>query len=554
MQDEHKSISDFLAAFTRYDSSAVGVMVIRSREPNRVEQALHEYCARSPQGARPFRCWDLARNWRIADHATGSFKREEAGVVKALKAVLDVSAVTSPAPMDPRTVCMFSDLHAFLGAQPNPEIVSLLRYYAWELPARSGQRIILSVPETFNVPEELSHDIPVIDMALPDTAELETLIAKVFADDAEQRRGTPQTYPADEMRQLAVSAGGLTCLEAETAVCATLIDFRDQIPNIPFTSFNRRVMAAKADTIKASGLLEIMPEVALENVGGLDLLKEWAQARAVDRTPEALAFGVKRPRGVTLIGPPGTGKSLTASTFGAIFRIPAIKIHIGALFGGIVGQTEANVRRLCKDIEALGECVVFADEIDRTMGMNTVGGDGGITRRMIGTLLDFMQTNETGAFFCFAANRAEGIDSALVRKGRIDEVFGVNPPNTVERLEILRIHLRKAKQDPSKIKDLQAAAAESSGYVGAELESAVQRAVSAAFRKGAPVSGATILQELQTIKPLSQSFAEDFAAMEAWASKNAVPASSPDPSKPARKAPAATQADASGPARRRNMN
>ncbi|CAB4162610.1 Ycf46 [uncultured Caudovirales phage] len=549
-----KAIQDFITSFSRYDNSAVGVIVVRSREPNRVETALHEYCAKG--NARPFRCWDLARGWRIHDHATGGFTREGAVPLAALRSVLDITG-SPPKPMDPRTVCLLSDFHPFLGgtpgSPPNPEFVSVLRHYAYELPTQDNQRIVLSVPETFNVPEELAHDIPVIDVALPDTVELQALIEKVLADDGAQRQSVPQSYDAADMRQLALSAGGLTTLEAEMAVCAALIDFRTQLPNIPFADFNKRLMEAKAETVKASGLIEVMEEVSLENVGGLDLLKKWANERASDRSPAAAEFGVKRPRGVTLIGPPGTGKSLTASTFGAIFRIPAIKIHIGALFGGIVGQTEANVRRLIKDIEALGEVVVFADEIDRTMGMNTTGGDGGITKRMIGTLLDFMQTNQTGAFFCFAANRAEGIDSALVRKGRIDEVFGVNPPNTVERLEILRIHLRKAKQDPSKVKGLKAVAEQSSGYVGAELESAVQRAVSQAFREKAAVSGEAILQHLQTIKPLSQSFAEDFAAMAEWAEKNAVPASSPDTMAPPAPPPARKVANVSGPARRRNL-
>lgn len=538
-----KAINDFLRDFSRHDLSATGVIFIRSREPNRVEEALARFAQENGKG---FRVWDMSRAWRILDPATGNYKRETAPPMGALKAVLDISALTTPNPFPPQTLALFSDFHAFLGKDPNPEMVSILRHYAWQLPTEQGRRVVLSVPETFSIPEDLAHDCPVIDFGLPDTAELEEIIRATLIMDGENRTATPQNYTDAEFAQLANSAAGLTVLETEAATCAALIDYKDEIPHIPFVKFDRRLMSVKADTIKSSGFLEVMPPVDPNTVGGLDRLKTWGEERKMDWTPEAQASGVKRPRGATLIGPPGTGKSLAASTLGALFGVPAMKLHIGALFGGIVGQTEGNVRRVLKDIAALGRCIIFADEVDRTMGMNTTGGDGGITKRMIGTLLDFMQSNDTGAFFVFAANRAEGIDSALVRKGRIDEVFGVLPPNRKERLEIFKIHLRKAKRDPETITGLKTAVDGSDGYVGAELESAVQRAVSESFRTNQKVTGAMILAHLATIKPLSVSFAEDFAAMEAWAAKNAVPASSPD----APEGYALTTTEA-GPARRR---
>lgn len=538
-----KAIADFIRDFTRHDLSATGVIFIRSREPNRVEEALSRFAQENGKG---FRVWDMSRAWRVLDPATGNFKREAAPLLQALKAVLDIGAMANPNPFPPQTLSLFSDFQAFLGKDVNPEIVSILRHYAWQLPTEQGRSVVLSVPETFTIPEDLAHDCPVIDFGLPDTAELEEVIRATLTADGENRTGTPQNYTDAELAQLANSAAGLTILETEAATCAALIDYKDEIPRIPFLQFDRRIMSVKADTIKSSGFLEVMPPVDPDTVGGLDLLKVWGQERKADWTPEAKANGVKRPRGATLIGPPGTGKSLAASTLGALFGVPSMKLHIGALFGGIVGQTEGNVRRVLKDIAALGRCIIFADEVDRTMGMNTTGGDGGITKRMIGTLLDFMQSNETGAFFVFAANRAEGIDSALVRKGRIDEVFGVLPPNRRERLEIIKIHLRKAKRDPDAVAGLNTAVDGSEGYVGAELESAVQRAVSESFRTNTKVTGAMILAHIATIKPLSVSFAEDFAAMEEWASKNAVPASSPD-----RQSGYSLTATNAGPARRR---
>jgi len=525
----HKAESDFRKKLSTQSLAGTAVIFLRSREWERLEHMVRDW---SLSETRPFRAWNVLYGWRVLE-PSGAYKTEAVrDCLLALKSIVDLDG-NGANPLAPRTVCLFEGMKNWLcpaqGQPPQVVLLTLLQTYARLLTDRNSRRVFISVPETFVVPEELEHDIPVIDLDLPDAKELEDVIQQLMLDEGENRAGQPQTYPPEEMRALAQAAAGLTLLECEAAVSTAMIEHRELLPAIPFRTFHASVMNVKAEAVKSSGFLEVMKPVELDDVAGLDIFKEWILERYEDFSEAAGAFGVKRPRGVTFVGPPGCGKTLSAGTVAAVLRRPAVSLEFGSLFGGIVGQTEGNIRRALAAIRALGEVVVFCDEIDRVMGMNTQGGDGGVTKRLIGTLLTFMQNNDTGAFFVFAANRAEGIDSALIRRGRIDQVFGVNVPNRTERLAILKVHLRKGKQNPDKVKGLEQAAACSEGYVGAELESAVQRAISDSFRSGLPITGADIAKHITDIKPLSVSFAEDFAAMAEWAAKNAVPASRPDP-------------------------
>ena len=167
-------------------------------------------------------------------------------------------------------------------------------------------------------------------------------------------------------------------------------------------------------------------------------------------------------------------------------------------------------------------CVALIDEVDKGLGgAQHSGGDSGVSRRVLGNILTHMQESTAPVYWMFTANRAESLDPALIRKGRLDEVFCMTLPNIVERMEIMRIHLLKRKQDPKKIKDLAKAIKESKGYVGSEIEAAVAEAVNQAFHSKGKVTGKLISEQLGFMKPISEAFKEDFDAMMEWAENNA---------------------------------
>jgi SpoVK/Ycf46/Vps4 family AAA+-type ATPase len=146
----------------------------------------------------------------------------------------------------------------------------------------------------------------------------------------------------------------------------------------------------------------------------------------------------------------------------------------------------------------------------------------------MGAILTFMQESAAPIFWLFTANRVDGLPPELLRKGRLDEVFAVLPPNAVERLEIMRIHLKARKQNPDAIADLADAVANSEGYVSAELEAAVKEAVIESFHSHQPITGAALVRQLKNMKPISIAFADDFNAMRQWAENNARLASTPE--------------------------
>jgi hypothetical protein len=177
-------------------------------------------------------------------------------------------------------------------------------------------------------------------------------------------------------------------------------------------------------------------------------------------------------------------------------------------------------------LEAMAPCVALIDEIDKGLGgAHQGGGDSGVSKRVLGTILTAMQESTAPIFWIASANRVDSLPAELLRKGRFDEVFAVLTPNRVERESIFNIHLRKRKQSPDKITDLHVAVSAAKGYVGAEIEAAVKEAVKVAYVSGAPLTGALLAEQLGMMKPLRVAFPEDFARMESWAENNARKAS-----------------------------
>jgi SpoVK/Ycf46/Vps4 family AAA+-type ATPase len=262
----------------------------------------------------------------------------------------------------------------------------------------------------------------------------------------------------------------------------------------------------------------------MDQVGGLDNLKEWVVKRRACFSTEAKEFGIEAPKGAGLFGPPGTGKSLSAKAIASSLGLPLIKFDVGRVFQSLVGQSEERVRASLKMLDSLAPCVVLLDEIDKAFQTNS-GGDSGVSQRVLGAILTHMQESSSPIFWVFSANRVDRLPPELLRRGRLDEIFAVTVPDEDERLEILKIHLNKRKQKADDIPELDAAVAASEGYVPAEIEQAVKDALIEAFTNGGAITGPLIAEQLANMKPLSEAFAEDFNAMQQWAENNARPAS-----------------------------
>ena len=250
-----------------------------------------------------------------------------------------------------------------------------------------------------------------------------------------------------------------------------------------------------------------------DDVGGLGVLKEWLRLRERAFTQEARDYGLPAPKGIALIGIPGTGKSLTAKMIGGLWRLPLLRLDVGSLFGSLVGESEERARRALRLAETVAPCIVWIDEMEKALAHG--GLDSGTSTRVFGTILTWMQEKTAPCFVVATANDISALPPELLRKGRFDEIFFLDLPTLEERKEILAVNLRKRKRLPQDF-DLEQLAQESGGYVGAEIEQAIIDAMYLAFNEHREFITKDIAVALKRQVPLSVSQRETIGALRNW--------------------------------------
>ncbi len=266
------------------------------------------------------------------------------------------------------------------------------------------------------------------------------------------------------------------------------------------------------------------------NIGGLDNLKAWLLKRRDAFSKRARDYGLPSPKGLLIIGTPGTGKSLTAKATASVLGRPLLKLDAGKLYGSLVGQSEENLRSVIQVAEAIAPCILFIDEIEKGFAGSRSSGatDGGTSSRVFGTLLSWMNDKTAPVFVVATANDVQALPPEFLRKGRWDDMFVVDLPNTDERRAIWDIHIRKYGRDPGKL-DIAGLVKGSDGFTGAEIEQAFIEGLYLAFaesREPTTIDLATVLSE--TV-PLAKLMAEQIATLRKWAQGRARPASIQEP-------------------------
>ena len=342
--------------------------------------------------------------------------------------------------------------------------------------------------------------ITVLDYSLPSVADLGA-IAKGIADSSSKK------VSADSAVIRAM--GGLSTIEAENALALSLVESA--------TFCSEIIYREKVQAIKRSGLLDIVdPDPrGLGAIGGLDELKAWITKRQKAYTPEAEAFGLPSPKGVLLCGVPGSGKSLSAKAIGTALGVPTIKLDIGALFNSLVGESEARTREALKLAEAMSPCVLLLDELDKGLaGAGGSGGnDSGVTRRVFGTVLSWMQERRRPVFLVATANQVEGLPPELLRKGRFDEIFAIDLPTDEERAAIFKIHLAKRNRKIDATPELITATKD---FTGSEIENILDEALFNAFDQGRDITAEDMIAAARRTVPLAVTAKEQINSIREW--------------------------------------
>lgn len=382
--------------------------------------------------------------------------------------------------------------------------------------AAANQTVVL-VGSRIELPPELEPLATRFQMRLPDEAELAKLLREEAFAYSRENGGRRVQVDADAQKRVLRWLRGLPLHDARR-IARELI-YADGLigpADIP------RAQKARFELLGRDGVVSLIPDAAqMDQIAGLARLKHWVEQRRAafiaDKPPE----GLDRPRGMLLLGVQGAGKSLAAKACAGGFGVPLLRLDFAALYNKFHGETERNLREALATADAMAPCVLWCDEIEK--GLATSDTDDGVSRRVLGTLLTWMNERKSAVFMVATANDIARLPPEFLRKGRFDEVFFVDLPDAVARREVFAIHLRRRKQNPETF-DLDALATASDGYSGAEIEQAIVSALYSAHADQRRLDTERIQTALTQTHPLSVLMAEQVQALRAWAISRCVPA------------------------------
>jgi len=414
---------------------------------------------------------------------------------------------------DPGSLCVTLDLAEHLKGVTLRMLRDLIPNFE-----KTGSTLIM-IDGADKLPEVIKAYARPLDLSLPDSRELEEIVRRTLRD---FHFAQPIQIGATKkgLEAIVRNLRGLTRRQAERIVLDTVCEdrrFDDTDIDI--------VIASKRQMIQRGGLLEyIRTPQDLNEIGGMRRLKRWLKTRSNAFGPEAEAFGLRPPRGVLMLGVQGAGKSLCAKAIATAWRQPLLRLDPGTLYNSFIGESEANLRRALQQTEAMSPVVLWIDEIEKGFASAaSQSTDGGLSKRLFGTLLTWMQEHQTPVFVVATANDIEALPPELLRKGRFDEIFFVDLPNAAVRKRIFAIHLEKRGRKAVGF-DLECLVEVSDGYSGSEIEEAVVAALHEAFADRADLDTERLVAALQSSPPLSTTMSEKVETLREWAKGRCVPA------------------------------
>lgn len=425
-----------------------------------------------------------------------------------------VAGLTHLAKLAHEPLCVTLDLAPHLQNQRTLRVLrNLLRRF------EDSHAQLIMIDHLERIPEVIREYATRFTVSLPDEKELEEIVRHTL-------RREHQEHPIEiditrrGLRTIIRNLRGLTRRQAARIIADTVLDdhrFDEHDINL--------VLARKRQALHHGGLLEFVETpVDLNEIGGLRRLKRWLAQRQDALSDQAREFGIAQPRGVLMLGVQGAGKSLCAKAIATAWQRPLLRMDVGALYDRYVGESERRLRDALHQAGMMAPIVLWIDEIEKAFASAASRStDGGLSQRMFGTLLTWMQEHREPVFLVAAANDIEALPPELLRKGRFDEIFFVDLPGRDTRREILAIHLKKRNRDPATF-DLDALADAAKGFSGAEIEQAVVAALHEAFFGQVELTTEHVRRAIEGSPPLSVTMAERVEALRTWAQGRCVPA------------------------------
>ena len=465
------------------------LLYIATYEEERVEAAIREEATN--QGNRPIYIWDFVDGYQGNPNDQGFGRRNP------LQALELVEKLSPNAP----GVFILRDYHRFL---EDVAIARKLRNFARLLKSQPKNIVLLS--PRINIPDDLMEVLTVVDFPLPAKTEIKTEIERLLAS-------TGTALSAKFLDDLVSSCQGLSMERIRRVLARAIASHGELQPEDV-----ELVLAEKRQTIRQTQILDFIPATEqISDIGGLDNLKDWLLRRGGAFSEKARQYGLPHPRGLLLIGIQGTGKSLTAKAIAHHWHLPLLRLDVGRLFAGLVGESESRTRQMIQVAEALAPCILWIDEIDKAFSGLGSKGDAGTTSRVFGTFITWLAEKTSPVFVVATANDIQALPPEILRKGRFDEIFFVGLPIQEERKAIYEVHLTRLRPHNIKNYDIDRLAYETPDFSGAEIEQTLIEAMHIGFSQNRDFTTDDILEAASQIIPLARTAQEQIEKLREWA-------------------------------------
>jgi len=465
------------------------LVYISTREEERVEAAI-AYSAKR-QGNRTVYTWDFVEGYQGNPNDAGFGKRNP---LQALEFVEKLPA-TSPA------ILVLRDFYRFL---EDVAVSRKLRNLARLL--KSQPKNIVLLASAITIPNDLSEVLTILEFPLPAPPEIKTEVERLLA-----ALGKP--LEERTLDELVRSCQGLS-MERIRRVLARAIATAGKLTS----EHVDLILEEKRQTIRQTQILEFYPaRENISDIGGLDNLKDWLLRRGGAFSERARQYGLPHPKGLLLAGIQGTGKSLTAKAIAHHWHLPLLRLDVGRLFAGLVGESESRTRQMIQLAEALAPCILWIDEIDKAFSGLDGRSDAGTTGRVFGTFITWLAEKTSPVFVVATANNIQTLPPEMLRKGRFDEIFFVGLPTQEERQAIFAVHLSRLRSYNLSSYDLDRLAYETPDFSGAEIEQTIVEAMHIGFSQNRDFTTDDILEAASQIVPLARTAHDQVQFLQDWA-------------------------------------
>ena len=379
-------------------------------------------------------------------------------------------------------------------------------------------KTLIIIGSELNIPKELQDLITIVQFNLPVESEINQELNRLI-------ESLNIKIDSQLLENLTRACQGLS-LERIRRVLSKIIAVYKTIDENSISI----LLSEKKQIISQTEILEYWSvNEKIENLGGVANLKDWLQKRKTSFSLKASNYGLPTPRGLLLVGIQGTGKSLAAKAIANEWQLPLLKLDVGKLFGGIVGESEARLRQMINLAETLSPCILWIDEIDKAFSNNESKGDSGTSNRVLATFISWLSEKNKPVFVVATANNVDLLPLEVIRKGRFDEIFFLDLPQKEEREQIFKIHIQEFRPNTWQLFDYEKLSKMSDCFSGAEIRQSIIEGMYHAFYEKREFTTDDICLALTELIPLANLETNQTVKLQNWASSGRIRLASSKP-------------------------